>query len=69
MTDDVKDSPDDQGRRNFIESITGVVAAGGIVAATWPFIQSMNPSRDVLSKATTEVDLSAISPGETKTER
>lgn len=67
MTDDVKDGPEDQGRRDFIESITSVVAVGGVAAAAWPFIQSMNPSRDVLSKATTEVDLSPIQPGEATT--
>ena len=67
MTDDVKDGPDNRGRRDFIESITSVVAAGGIAAAAWPFVQSMNPSLDVLSKSTTEVDLSPIAPGEAKT--
>ncbi|MDH5544267.1 MAG: ubiquinol-cytochrome c reductase iron-sulfur subunit [Gammaproteobacteria bacterium] len=67
MTDKVHEGPEDEGRRDFIESITGVVAVGGMAAATWPFIQSMNPSRDVLSKATTEVDIKDIQPGESKT--
>jgi len=64
--DDVVD-PQDEGRRLFLEKITGAVAGAGIVAASWPFINSMNPATDVLSKATTEIDLSSIKPGQTET--
>jgi len=62
-----KDKPDNPDRRYFLETATGVVAGCGIAAASWPFIASMNPSTDVLSKATTEVDLRGIRPGEAKT--
>jgi len=38
-----------------------------VTAACWPFVSSMNPSSDVLSKATTEASLKGIRPGEVKT--
>jgi ubiquinol-cytochrome c reductase iron-sulfur subunit len=40
-----------------------VAGVGGAAAACWPFISSMNPSEDVLAKATTEVSLADIPPG------
>lgn len=67
MSDDVMDDSKNPNRRDFLGTITTVVAGAGVVAAAWPFVQSMNPSRDVLSKATTEVDLKGIKPGEAKT--
>ncbi len=39
----------------------GVVAGGTLL---WPFIDSMNPSADVLAMASTEVDLGAIAEGQ-----
>lgn len=58
------DSPD---RRGFLEKATATVGAVGVGAAAWPFVQSMNPSSDVLAKAVTETDLSQIPMGETRT--
>lgn len=66
MTDETKD-PDNPNRRDFLNTVTGVMAGAGVCAAAWPFIASMNPSSDVLSKATTEVDLSGLEPGDSKT--
>lgn len=60
-------SPENPERRDFLNTVTGVVAGAGVVATSWPFIASMNPSTDVLAKATTEVDLSEIKPGTAKT--
>lgn len=57
------DGVDDPGRRNFLGKITTVAGAGGAAAACWPFVSSMNPSADVLAKATTEVNLADIPPG------
>jgi len=57
------DALDDTGRREFLLKITSVVGGTGVAAACIPFIASMNPSADVLSKATTEVDLSGIPEG------
>ncbi|MDX1811212.1 MAG: ubiquinol-cytochrome c reductase iron-sulfur subunit [Gammaproteobacteria bacterium] len=66
MTDDVRD-PDNPDRREFLNTVTGVVAGAGVCAAAWPFISSMNPSSDVLSKATTEASLKGLAPGQSKT--
>jgi len=67
MTDDVVKDPENPERRDFLNSVTGVVAGAGVCAATWPFISSMNPSSDVLSKATSEASLIGIEPGQSKT--
>lgn len=39
----------------------GAVAAGALI---WPFIDSMNPSADVLAMASTEVDLTPVAEGQ-----
>jgi ubiquinol-cytochrome c reductase iron-sulfur subunit len=57
------DTLDDTGRREFLVKVTSVVGGAGAAAACIPFVASMNPSTDVLSKATTEVDLSGIPEG------
>ncbi|MDH5229035.1 MAG: ubiquinol-cytochrome c reductase iron-sulfur subunit [Gammaproteobacteria bacterium] len=62
-----KAQPQDPERREFLTTATGVVAGAGIVATSWPFIASMNPSSEVLSKATTEVSLTGLQPGAVKT--
>ncbi len=46
---------------------TGAVAAVGAGAACIPFIDSMNPTADVLAKATTEIDVSDIAVGDART--
>lgn len=51
-------------RRDFIYLATGMMGAVGLAASGWPFIDSMNPSADVLSLATVEIDLSSIEPGQ-----
>lgn len=51
------------GRRDFLTQLTVAVGGVGVAAACVPFVASMNPSSDVLAKATTEVDLSGIAPG------
>ena len=51
-------------RRDFLYVMTGTVAAAGVAAAVWPFIDSMNPAADVLALSTVEVDLKPIAPGQ-----
>ena len=52
-------------RRDFI-NIAAVSAAGvGGVTVLYPLISQMWPSADVLAEASTEIDLSAIQPGQT----
>ncbi len=50
-------------RRDFLKLVTGAFAAVGVGVMAWPFIHSMNPARDVLALASTEVDLSPIPVG------
>ena len=51
-------------RRDFI-NIAAVSAAGvGGVATLYPLISQMAPSADVLAESSTEVDISAIQPGQ-----
>ena len=51
-------------RRDFI-NIAAVSAAGvGGVAVLLPLISQMSPSADVLAESSTEVDVSAIQPGQ-----
>ena len=61
------DSVDNPERRNFLGAVTTVAGTAGAAAACWPFINSMNPSVDVLSNSTTEAELSHIPPGGTHT--
>lgn len=63
----MSDEVDDPGRRDFLATVTWTVGGLGVVAASWPFIASMNPSRDVASRVTTEVDLGVIAEGEART--
>ena len=51
-------------RRDFI-NIAAVSAAGiGAVAVVYPLISQMAPSADVLAESSTEVDVSAVQPGQ-----
>ncbi|TCZ63275.1 ubiquinol-cytochrome c reductase iron-sulfur subunit [Roseicella aquatilis] len=57
-------APQDGGtRRDFLQLVTAAFAAVGVGTLAWPFISSMNPSRDVLALSTTEVDLTPIATG------
>ncbi|MEB3701621.1 Ubiquinol-cytochrome c reductase iron-sulfur subunit [Candidatus Bealeia paramacronuclearis] len=51
-------------RRDFLILTAGAVGAVGTAAIAWPFIDSMNPSAEVLAQSTTDVDLSAIQVGQ-----
>ena len=52
-------------RRNFLYVATGAFSAVGAAAATWPLVDQMNPSADVLALSSVEVDLSSIPKGQT----
>ncbi|MBB3066690.1 MULTISPECIES: ubiquinol-cytochrome c reductase iron-sulfur subunit [Limibacillus] len=63
---DTADSGHKEGgtRRDFLFLATGAVGAVGTASVVWPLIDSMNPSRDVLALASTDVDLSPIEVGQ-----
>jgi ubiquinol-cytochrome c reductase iron-sulfur subunit len=54
-------------RRDFLKLTTGAFAGVGVVVVAWPFIHSMNPARDVLALASTEVDISSVQEGQAVT--
>lgn len=62
-----KENVDNPARRGFLVKATGVATGVGMAAAALPFVESMKPSADVLSKSTTEVDLSGMGEGEFRT--
>ncbi len=61
------DTLGDLNRRNFLIKVTSVVGGAGVAAACLPFVASMNPSSDVLAKATAEFDLAGMNPGDMRT--
>ncbi len=63
----VDDNSNEESRRDFLLLATSAVGAVGTAAAIWPFVDSMNPSADVLALASTEVDLSPIEEGQSIT--
>ncbi|MCR9221998.1 MAG: ubiquinol-cytochrome c reductase iron-sulfur subunit [Alphaproteobacteria bacterium] len=54
-------------RRDFLNYLAVATGAVGAGAFLWPVIHSMNPSRDVLALASTEVDLTPIEVGQAVT--
>ncbi|MCW3836045.1 ubiquinol-cytochrome c reductase iron-sulfur subunit [Sphingomonas canadensis] len=51
-------------RRDYLQFAAVAVAGVGAGVTVLPLVNSMNPSADVLAASTTEVDLSAIEPGQ-----
>ncbi len=64
MATTAPDKGEEGTRRDFIFVAATGAAAVGAGLAVWPFINSMNPSRDVLAEATLEVDLAPIEEGQ-----
>ena len=67
LTEDSATAGEEQGgvrRRDFINVAAASFAGVGAVSIVLPLINQMNPSADVLAEASTEVDLSAIQPGQ-----
>ncbi len=51
------------GKRDFLKLVAGAGAAVFVGALAWPFIDSMEPSADVLALGSVEVDLAPIPLG------
>ena len=51
-------------RRDFLYVAAGAMGAVGATVAAWPFIDQMNPSTAALAMGSTEIDLTAIQPGQ-----
>jgi ubiquinol-cytochrome c reductase iron-sulfur subunit len=54
----------DASRRDFLTLTAAALGGIGAAAALWPFIDSMNPAKDTLAQATTEVDLAPVQVGQ-----
>lgn len=59
-------SPKDESRRKLLTTTAYATAGVGAACAILPFIDSMNPSKDVQALASVEVDISNINVGEEK---
>lgn len=51
-------------KRDFLKLVAGSAAAVGLGAIAWPFIDSMNPSQDVLALSSVDVDITPIPEGQ-----
>lgn len=51
-------------RRDFLNLTAASVTAFGAASVAWPFISSLNPSKDVLALSSTEVDIGQIAEGQ-----
>jgi ubiquinol-cytochrome c reductase iron-sulfur subunit len=51
-------------RRDFLNLTAASVTAFGVASVAWPFISSLNPSKDVLALSSTEVDIGQIAEGQ-----
>lgn len=60
-------APDGTPRRDFLNLVTAGFAAVGVGTIAWPFIASMQPARDVLALASTDVELAPIAEGQAVT--
>ncbi len=50
-------------RRDFIHIAAATVAAGGVAAVAWPFIQQLAPAADTRALSSAEVDFSKVPEG------
>ncbi len=54
----------DPAKRDFLKLVTGSAVAIGVGAIVWPFVDSMNPAKDILALSSIEVDLAPVQEGQ-----
>jgi ubiquinol-cytochrome c reductase iron-sulfur subunit len=64
MADHAQSHSSEGTRRDFLNLTAASVTAFGAAAVAWPFISSLNPSKDVLALSSTEVDIGQIGEGQ-----
>jgi ubiquinol-cytochrome c reductase iron-sulfur subunit len=64
MADHAKSPAEEGTRRDFLFLTAASVTAFGAASAVWPFVSSMNPSKDVLALSSIEVDISQVAEGQ-----
>lgn len=65
MAESIDNGEDGVRRRDFINIAAVSFAGVGAVAVVLPLVSQMAPSADVLAESSTEIDISAIEPGQT----
>ncbi|MBM3927439.1 MAG: ubiquinol-cytochrome c reductase iron-sulfur subunit [Sphingomonadales bacterium] len=60
----IAEGPQDPRRRDYLQIGAVAFAGVGVGVIALPLINQMNPSADVLAASSTEVDISAIEPGQ-----
>ncbi|MBL0337933.1 MAG: ubiquinol-cytochrome c reductase iron-sulfur subunit [Rhodospirillaceae bacterium] len=66
-TSDKIENKENPSRRDFLILAATATAAVGVGAVAVPFIQQMNPARDVLALSSIEIDISKIAVGQSIT--
>ncbi len=57
--------PEHPARRDFLFLMTGSVAAVGVAALAWPFVDQMNPDAATIAAAgPVDIDISQLQPGQ-----
>lgn len=64
MADHAKSPVEEGTRRDFLFLTAASVTAFGAASAVWPFVSSMNPSKDVLALSSIEIDISQVAEGQ-----
>lgn len=67
MADNAHTDESGETRRDFLYLSTAAMAAVGVGTVAWPFIDQMNPAKDVLALATVEVNIDALEEGQSIT--
>ena len=65
--EDSIDNKDKPTRRDFMVLTASAIAGIGAVSALWPFVDSLNPSADVLALSSIEVNLGNLAEGQSMT--
>tara|TARA_B100000686_G_scaffold312322_1_gene356730 strand:+ start:193 stop:798 length:606 start_codon:yes stop_codon:yes gene_type:complete len=61
---DVEKQETSETRRDFLYLTAGAMGAVGAATAVWPFVDSMNPAKDTLAVAETEVNIAGVEVGQ-----
>jgi len=64
MADNAQTGDGGETRRDFLHLTTAAMGAVGVGAIAWPFIDQMNPAKDVLALATIDVNIGAVQEGQ-----
>jgi ubiquinol-cytochrome c reductase iron-sulfur subunit len=64
MADSTQADGHDANRRDFLYVAATGMGGVGVAMVAWPFVDQMNPSKDVLALSSVEIDISKVEPGQ-----